>query len=66
MPEALTHSELAGLNSEPLLGDTIGAAFDQTAARYPDACALVVGHQSVRWSYREYQREVERLACGLL
>ena len=66
MPETLTRSQLAGSTREPLLADTIGQAFDKTAARYPDACALVVRHQAIRWSYSEYQREIDRLACGLL
>lgn len=51
---------------EPLLYDTIGNLFDQTVARFADREALVVRHQGIRWSYRQYQVEVDRLARGLL
>lgn len=66
MTEPLTLSQLAGPTSESLLEETIGRAFDRTVEQFPDADALVVRHQNIRWTYREYQREVERLACGLL
>jgi len=66
MSGQLTHSQAAGSSSEPLLDATIGQAFDSTAARFPEVEALVVRHQGIRWTYREYQREVDRLACGLL
>jgi fatty-acyl-CoA synthase len=66
MTGPLTHSQAAGSCSEPLLDATIGQAFDGTAARFPEVEALVVRHQGIRWTYREYQREVDRLACGLL
>ena len=62
----LTHSQLAGATAEPLLEDTIGRVFDRTVERFPDHDALIVRHQGIRWTYREYQREVDRLACGLL
>ena len=51
---------------EPLLYDTIGNLFDQTVARFADREALVVRHQGIRWSYTQYQLEVNRLARGLL
>ena len=66
MMEQLTHSQAAGSTAEPLLEETIGQAFDRTAARFPDRDALVVRHQGIRWTYREFQREIDRLACGLL
>ncbi|MDH5171214.1 MAG: AMP-binding protein [Gammaproteobacteria bacterium] len=66
MTRQLTHSQAAGSTSEPLLNETIGQAFDRTAAQFPDREALVVRHQGIRWTYSEYQREVDRLACGLL
>ena len=39
----------------PLLGDTIGTAFDRAVQRYGDSTALVVSHQQVAWSYAELQ-----------
>jgi fatty-acyl-CoA synthase len=66
MPSGLTQSQFNGRTDQPLLEDTIGSAFDRTVELYPDQDALIVRHQGIRWTYREYQREVDRLACGLL
>ena len=66
MSRTIKPSQSAGATKSPLLVETIGRAFDSTVEQYPDALALVVRHQHVRWTYREYQREVDRLACGLL
>ncbi len=66
MGEFLTMSQLAGSTDEPLLQETIGRSFDRIAEQYPERPALVVRHQHIRWSYAQYQREVDRLACGLL
>ncbi|MFT6286759.1 MAG: fatty-acyl-CoA synthase [Alcanivorax sp.] len=66
MAATITHSQLSGPTDEPLVTDTIGRTFDRTVEQYPEVEALVVCHQGIRWSYREYQREVDRLACGLL
>lgn len=66
MGSLLTLSQLAGPSDEPLLQDTIGRTFDRIAGKYPDRPALVVRHQDIRWTYSQYLREVDRLACGLL
>ena len=66
MTVKLSHSQLAGATQAPLLVDTIGRAFDNTVRQYPEACALVVRHQKIRWTYAQYQCEIDRLACGLL
>lgn len=55
-----------GAAAEPLVYDTIGNLFDDTVARFPDSAALIVPHQNIRWTYRQYQQEVDRLATGLL
>jgi len=62
----LTQSYVCGEAQAPLLYETIGSCFDRAADTYPDHEALVVRHQNIRWSYRRYQKEVDRLACGLL
>jgi fatty-acyl-CoA synthase len=59
-------SYVHGVGLTPLSGKTIGRCFDATAERWPDHEALVVCHQGVRWSYRELQQRVHRLAAGLL
>ncbi|MDX8153203.1 AMP-binding protein [Patulibacter brassicae] len=55
-----------GPSSTPLLGETIGACLRRIAAEHPDREALVVRHQSVRWTYAELEARVARLASGLL
>ncbi len=50
----------------PLLGDTIGANFDRTAAAFPGRLALVDIPAGLRYSYAELKREVDALALGLL
>ena len=62
----LTQSYVHGASALPLLGDTIGVHFDKAVRRWPNAEALVVRHQNIRWTYRELQREVDAVAAGLL
>ena len=50
----------------PLLGDTIGANFDRTAAALPDRLALVDVPAGLRYTYAELKDEVDALAYGLL
>ncbi|NIB38636.1 AMP-binding protein [Pseudomaricurvus alkylphenolicus] len=45
---------------------TIGEYFDQVVDRFPDREAIVVRHQNIRRTYRQYQRDIHRLAFGLL
>ena len=59
-------SYVSGASANPLLGVTIGAQLDRTAARFPDNEALVVRHQDVRWRYREFTEKVDAFAAGLL
>ena len=62
----LTQSYVHGVSTTPLLGDTIGVHFDSAVARWPEAEALVVRHQEVRWTYRALQQQVDAFAAGLL
>jgi fatty-acyl-CoA synthase len=55
-----------GASAVPLLGDTIGANLERTAARFADRPALVSRHQNVRLSYAEFNAEVDRVARALL
>ena len=59
-------SYVHGAHSLPLIGDTIGAHLDRIAERYGDRDALVIPHQSVRWSWRQLRERADRLAAGLL
>ena len=59
-------SYLSTTSDTPLLGETIGDMFDRIAAQYPDNEALVVGHQNVRWTYRELKKQADILARALI
>ena len=55
-----------GTGDVPLLGETIGANLERTAARVPDSDALVSRHQGARFTWAELNSAVDRLARGLL
>ncbi|HEY8572984.1 AMP-binding protein [Phenylobacterium sp.] len=59
-------SYVHGASDKPLIGKTIGACFDETAAAHPDVPALVVRHQGVRWTWAELKDQVDALAAGLV
>ena len=59
-------SYVSGTSVRPLLGMTIGAAFDRTVAQWGNRSALVVRHQNIHWSYYELAEQVDLLAAGLL
>ena len=59
-------SYVHGAHDVPLIGDTIGVFLKNIAARHGDNDALVVPHQHVRWTYRDFDERVTRLAAGLL
>ena len=62
----LTQSYYCGASDSQIIYETIGNYFDGICERFPDSDALVVCHQDIRWTYREFQREIDRLATGLL
>ena len=55
----------SGTSTVPLLGDTIGANLDRTAARVGDHEALVECATGRRFSYPEFVAEVDACALGL-
>jgi fatty-acyl-CoA synthase len=59
-------SYAVGSADGPMLGETIGANLDRTAARVPGAEALVDVPTGRRWTYRELLADVEGVARGLL
>src|SRR5689334_15625003 len=62
----MTLSYAHGTSTTPLLGETIGANLARTVAEHGDREALVVAHQDVRWTYREFDERVDRVARGLV
>jgi len=62
----LTQSYMTGEGSGQLLYETIGRCFDRVATRNADTLAVVVRHQDIRWTYREFRKQVDRLATGLI
>ena len=62
----LTQSYVHGVGDAPLIGETIGVAFDRTAERFADGEALVVSHQDVRWSWGELKSRVDAVAAGVI
>ena len=59
-------SYVSGPSTRPLLGQTIGAAFDEACAAHGGQTALISRHQKIRWTYAELKAEVDALAAGLL
>jgi fatty-acyl-CoA synthase len=55
-----------GASPVPLLGETIGANLERTAAEHGDRPAIVSRHQGVRLSYAELDAEADRVARALL
>lgn len=62
----VTLSHVRGGDTPPLLDVTIGDLLAETAARQPDATALIVRHQNVRLTYAELLARVDDLARGLI
>jgi fatty-acyl-CoA synthase len=59
-------SYLSGKSEVPLLGMTIGECFDETVQKFGNRDALVVYHQSVRWTYAHLKEKVECCARAFL
>jgi fatty-acyl-CoA synthase len=59
-------SYISGTSEKALLGYTVGELFDKIAAKYAEKDALVVKHQDIRWSYREFREIVNQCAFALL
>lgn len=59
-------SYVCGVSDAPLLYLTVGQALDRAVALHGERDALIVRHQGVRYSWREFQAAVDALAAGLL
>ncbi len=59
-------SYASGLCEQPLLGETIGANLERSVSRFGDREALTSRHQDLRYTYAEFNQEVDRVARSLL
>ncbi len=59
-------SYASGTAAVALLGETIGANLERTVSRFPDRPALVSCHQDLRFTYAEFDEQVDLVARGLL
>ncbi len=59
-------SYASGTSDVPLLGETIGANLDRTAARFGERDAMVEHSTGRRWSYDQLLADVNALALGML
>jgi fatty-acyl-CoA synthase len=64
MPAALSYA--SGTSTVPLIGRTIGDDLARTVERFGDREALVDVPAGRRWTYRELDEAVDRVASGLL
>ncbi|WP_105254149.1 AMP-binding protein [Pseudoalteromonas sp. T1lg75] len=62
----LTSSAYQGSSEVSLSDLTIGDYLQSVVDTFPDHEAIVVRHQNIRWTYRRYLEEIERVATGLL
>jgi fatty-acyl-CoA synthase len=62
----LSNSYFKGSQSTPLVEQTIGEYLDSIVDNNPEALAVVVAHQNIRLSYKEFQQQIDQLAMGLL
>lgn len=59
-------SLVTGATDVPLSDQTIAELLAATAAAHPDAEAVVFREQGIRWTWRQFSEQVDRLATGLL
>jgi fatty-acyl-CoA synthase len=55
-----------GISDIPLLGVTIGEKLKETVEKYPDKEALCVPYQNYRATYKEFWKQIEEVAKGIL
>lgn len=64
-PVPLGHSLVVGATDIPLSGDTIPQLLARAVAAHPDSDAVIFRDQSIRWTWREFSNQVDKLAAGL-
>ncbi|KAF9439296.1 Fatty-acid-CoA ligase [Entomortierella beljakovae] len=64
-PPALSYVRGATVGAKPLTEDSIGVYWDKIVNQYGDHQGVVVKHEDVRWSYRQFGEQVDNLCRGL-
>ena len=59
-------SHVRGVTEPPLLRVTVPQLLRDTASQFPGRDAAVFPQFGIRWTYAEFQEEVDKLAAGLL
>ena len=59
-------SFVSGTSDQPLLYRTVDGVLKAAVGNVPDRSALVVPSQSIRFTFAEFDREVERVARGMV
>ncbi len=62
----MAQSYASGTSPIPLLGETLGAAFDRVADAYATREAVVSAHQNIRYTYAELRERTDTFARGLM
>src|SRR5271154_3152258 len=64
--ESSALSFVAGISDRPLMYRSVDGVLKAAVAEGRDRLAIAVKHQSVRFTFAEFDREVERVARGML
>jgi len=64
MPDCM--SFVSGTSARPLIHRTVDGVLKAAAAASPDRAALVAASQSIRFTFAELDREVDRVARGMM
>jgi fatty-acyl-CoA synthase len=58
-------SYVRGTTEQPLIHQTIGDLLQSAADQWADKEAIVVRHQDIRWTYRQFGEAVDAFTAGL-
>jgi fatty-acyl-CoA synthase len=59
-------AHVRGATDIPLSESTVGEFLRETARRWPDREAVIFREQAIRWTWKEFDGHVDRLAAGFL
>lgn len=65
-PPQAGQSYVKGDTSRPLVWQTVSQMLESTVEKYGERPAFIFSEQSIRWSWGDFQKQVDDMACGLL